>query len=197
MSTNSKHPGQFRFTVIAGDLKGRHISAPDLGITRPPLSRIRRSIFDFLNPYLVGASYLDLFSGTGSYLFEAVSRGVSKAVGIEQEPRLAGSINAHAEKFGVAERLECRQEDVFKAIPRAHAGGERFDLIMMAPPQYKGLIDQTLQCLSETSLSTGNGLILCQHDSSEKRIGFGSFPIAQTRRYGNTTFTILRALPGS
>ncbi len=197
MSTNRRQAEPFRFAVIAGSLKGRTITAPDLGVTRPPLSRIRRSIFDFLNPYLRGATYLDLFSGTGSYLFEAVSRGVSKAVGIEQEPRLTDSINAHAEKFGVADRLECQLDDVFEAIPSLHRMGERFRLIMIAPPQYKNLIDRTLVSLSENPLSEPTGLILCQHDTSEKRIDFRAFPIEQTRRYGNTTFTILRPLRGS
>lgn len=194
MSTNEKQPRHFHFKVIAGSLKGRRITAPDLGITRPPLSRIRRSVFDFLNPYLVGATYLDLFSGTGSYLFEAISRGASKAVGVEQDLRLAESINRQADDFGVGDRLICRQEDVFEAIRQMHDGGARFSLIMMAPPQYKGLIDETLQALREQPLSTQSGLILCQHDTSEKRIDFGAFPIEQTRRYGNTTFTILRPL---
>ena len=71
---------EFKFTIIAGEFKGRKITAPDLGVTRPPLSRLRKSIFDFLQPYLAGAAYLDLFSGTGSYLFEVVSRGVATAV---------------------------------------------------------------------------------------------------------------------
>lgn len=192
MSSNRKQPDQFRFTVIAGKLKGRVITAPDLGITRPPLSRIRKSIFDFLSPYVVGSSYLDLFSGTGSYLFEAVSRGATRAVGVELDPRLAVGIDAQAKKLGVADALTCRQESVFEAVPKMHRDRERFDVIMMAPPQYKGLIDQTLQSLSEFPLSSPDGLILCQHDTSEKRIDFGPFAIEQVRRYGNTTFTILR-----
>ena len=70
-----------KFQVIAGQLKGRTITAPNLSVTRPPLTRVRRAIFDYLWPYLDDANYLDLFSGTGSYLFEAVSRGAANAVG--------------------------------------------------------------------------------------------------------------------
>jgi 16S rRNA G966 N2-methylase RsmD len=39
---------QFDFRVIAGELKGKKIVSPDLGITRPPLTRLRKAIFDFL-----------------------------------------------------------------------------------------------------------------------------------------------------
>jgi len=182
----------FKFQVIAGQLKGRTITAPDLGITRPPLTRIRRAIFDFLWPYLENADYLDLFSGTGSYLFEAVSRGVKSATGVEMEPKLADSINSQAVKFGVSDKLTCLSQDVFAAIPELHSKNQSFDVIMIAPPQYKGLIEKTLKCLKENPVLEKDGMILCQHDTSEtSKIDFSSFDIREQRKYGNTTFTVV------
>ncbi len=184
---------QFEFSVIAGSLKGRKIVSPNLGITRPPLSRLRKSIFDFLMPYIVDARYLDLYSGTGSYLFEAASRGAAKAVGIELEPRLADVINRQAEQFGVSDRLNCHTEDVFDAVPRLHNEGRVFDIIMIAPPQYVGLLDRTLELFRHHPLFTSETIIICQHDTSElKVLLFDVLPIVQQRKYGHTTFTILR-----
>jgi 16S rRNA (guanine966-N2)-methyltransferase len=182
----------FRFQVIAGQLKGRTILAPDLGITRPPLTRVRRSIFDFLWPYLESAHYLDLFSGTGSYLFEAVSRGANLAIGVESEPKLADSINRQAKLYKVSDKLKCLCTDVFDAIPKFKSQARLFDVIMIAPPQYQGLIRKTLDSLKEFSVLKDDGLILCQHDSSETRkIDFSGFDIKEQRKYGNTTFTVL------
>ncbi|HOP08304.1 MAG TPA: RsmD family RNA methyltransferase [candidate division Zixibacteria bacterium] len=182
----------FEFRIIAGELKGKLIRAPKLAGTRPPLSRMRKSIFDFLNPYLIGANYLDLFSGTGSYLFEAVSRGVDQATGVELDERLVESINHHAEQFGVADRLLCLQADVFEAISDFAVTGRLFDIVMIAPPQYRGVIDQTMQALADHRIVRDDALILCQHDTSEtSKINFGSWPILQQRKYGNTTYTIL------
>jgi len=184
---------QIEFRIIAGELKGRKITAPDLGITRPPLTRLRRSIFDYLNPWLERADYLDLFSGTGSYLFEAVSRGVRHAVGVETEPLLAESINAQAERLGVGDRLACLEADVFAAIPDLSARGQHFDIVMIAPPQYHGFVDETLKLLAAHDLLKPDGQIICQHDTSETAtIDRGAFHLAQRRKYGNTTFTILR-----
>jgi 16S rRNA (guanine966-N2)-methyltransferase len=181
------------FSVISGELKGRKIVAPDLGVTRPPLSRVRKSIFDFLMPYIVDARYLDLFSGTGAYLFEAVSRGAVKAVGVELEPLLTGSINLQAKKFRVDDRLTCLTKDVMLAIPELHAKADQFDIIMMAPPQYKGIVTQTLEILRANPVSSAEGIILCQHDTSEtNKIQFFDFRILQQRKYGNTTFSVLR-----
>ena len=185
-------PAFFQFKIIAGEFKGRTIKTPNLGITRPPLSRLRRAIFDFLNPYLDRASYLDLFSGTGSYLFEAVSRGAASACGIEIDSRLVNVINEQARSLGLDKRLVCLCEDVFRAVPELAAQGRQFDIIMMAPPQYRGLVSQTVSLLKDHDVLADSGLILCQHDTSETRdIDFADFTIEQQRKYGNSTFTIL------
>lgn len=183
---------EIEYRVVAGSLKGRRIVVPDLGVTRPPLTRLRKSIFDFLTPYIGGASYLDLFSGTGSYLFEAVSRGADVVRGVEREEKLAAAINRQAAEAGVDDQLQCLCADVFVAIPDLGAQRQRFDIIMTAPPQYAGLIDQTLKALRDNPLVSADGLIICQHDTSETaQIEWHGFPISQQRQYGNTTFTVL------
>ncbi|MFQ5454475.1 MAG: RsmD family RNA methyltransferase [Candidatus Zixiibacteriota bacterium] len=182
----------FKFRIFTGSLKGKLIKTPNLGVTRPPLSRLRKSIFDFLNPYLPESTYLDLFSGTGSYLFEAVSRGVNIAYGVEKDKILAASINEQAVKFGIKEKLYCLCQDVFETIPKLESQKMKFDLIMIAPPQYKGLINMTLEHLLKHRLLEKKGYILCQHDTTEsKKINFLDYKIFQQRKYGNTTFTIL------
>lgn len=184
---------QLEFRVIAGTLKGRVVKAPDLGVTRPPLTRMRRAIFDFLMPYLEGAKYLDLFSGTGSYLFEAVSRGAIKGVGVEMVTKLAESINTSAEKFGVADRLNCFRNDVFVALPMLARQEEKFDIVMIAPPQYQNLISKTLQVLREHRVTSADCLILCQHDTKETAtVDITGYELIQRREYGNTTYTVLR-----
>lgn len=189
----AKKRPDFKFTIVAGKLKGKAIAAPNFGVTRPPLTRLRRAVFDFLMPHLESARYLDLFSGTGSYLFEAVSRGAGEAVGVEIEARLAAAINQQAQKLHVEDRLSCLCDDVFKVVPRLASQKQRFDIIMIAPPQYVGLIDKTLQLLRNHDILSRDGMIVCQHDTSETpKIDFAGFEIGQRRKYGNTAFTILR-----
>jgi 16S rRNA (guanine(966)-N(2))-methyltransferase RsmD len=183
---------EIRFSIIAGELKGKSVTVPNPGVTRPPLGRLRRAIFDFLWPYLENARYLDLFSGSGSYLFEAVSRGAGEVTGVEQESLLVEAINRRAKELGVSDRLVCLCQDVFKAIPALVRKKKVFDLLMIAPPQYESLIDETLQVLRESPILTPDSMIICQHDSSETNgIDFGNWKINQRRKYGNTTFTIL------
>ena len=185
---------RFEFKIISGTLKGKAITAPNLGVTRPPLSRLRKSIFDFLQPYLFDAAYLDLFSGTGSYLFEAVSRGAIKVYGVELEKILVDSIQNQARKYEVENRLRCYQRDVFEAIPSFLNNNEIFDIIMIAPPQYKGIIDKTLRLLAENRIYNNDTVIIAQHDTSEtNKIDFTPFTVSQQRKYGNTTYTVMRS----
>ncbi len=183
---------QFEFRIVAGSLKGRIITAPDLGVTRPPLSRLRKSLFDFLNPYLVEARYLDLFSGTGSYLFEAASRGAATVVGVELEPQLCDAINRQALELDVNDVMSCLCEDVMAALPRLSAKQARFDIVTLAPPQYKGIINHTLERLAAYPVFSDGALIVCQHDTSETgKIDVSGWELRQRRKYGNTTFTIV------
>ena len=190
MATEKKK--NFEFTVIAGALKGKKIIAPDFGNTRPPLTRLRKSIFDFLMPYIGDAQYLDLFSGTGSYMFEAVSRGASQAVGVDRDNRLAAAINKQAERLDIADRLQCITGDVFEVVPHLVGRKSKFDIIMIAPPQYLGLIDKTLAGLKIHNILNYKGLVICQHDTSEtQKIDFAGLSIQQHRKYGNTTFSVI------
>jgi 16S rRNA G966 N2-methylase RsmD len=92
----------------------------------------------------------------------------------------------------VDDKLECLLVDVLRAIPQLHERREKFDVIMIAPPQYVGLIEKTLAVIKDNDIVSPDGQIICQHDSSETAgIDFGGFPILQQRKYGNTTYTIL------
>ncbi len=156
------------------------------------MSRIRKSIFDFLNPYLPEADYLDLFSGTGSYLFEAVSRRANSATGVEIEEALVTVVNSYAKDFLVGDKLKCIKSDVFAFVKNYSNDLKKFDIVMIAPPQYKQMIDKTLFLLMENNLLNDDGFILAQHDTSETNdIDWNGFEIRQQRKYGNTTFTIL------
>lgn len=194
MSRKEAH-NRFEFTIVAGSLKGRRITAPDFGITRPPLSRLRKSIFDYLSPWIEHSCYLDLFSGTGSYLFEAISRGAKEATGIELDRRMADSIKRQAAKYEVDNRLNCITGDVFAVIPSLAGQKKTFDIIMMAPPQYQDLVNRTLRVLQEYPILADDGRIICQHDSKEtSELDITGFGLIQQRKYGHTTFTILNAV---
>ena len=75
--------------IISGYLKGKRILLPKDKLTRPLKDMVKESIFNIIehskNEYveLNNAKVLDLFSGTGSFGIECLSRGAKKVIFFE------------------------------------------------------------------------------------------------------------------
>ena len=75
--------------IIGGNLRGKKILNPTDKSTRPLKDMVRESVFNIIehskNEYveLNNAKVLDLFSGTGSFGIECLSRGAKKVIFFE------------------------------------------------------------------------------------------------------------------
>src|SRR5690606_115904 len=55
-----------RLRIVGGRWRGMRIDFPPLEAIRPTPDRVRETLFNWLQPYIVGASCLDLFAGSGA-----------------------------------------------------------------------------------------------------------------------------------
>ena len=75
--------------VIGGSLKGKKLSIPLDKSTRPLRDMVRESIFNILDhsskvsKNINNSKVLDLFSGTGSFGIECLSRGAKEVIFFE------------------------------------------------------------------------------------------------------------------
>jgi 16S rRNA (guanine(966)-N(2))-methyltransferase RsmD len=82
--------------IIAGSLKGRRLLSPaDPRATRPTTDLVRGALFNILAPRIGGATFLDLFAGTGAVGLEALSRGARRVIWVESDPRAFASLRAN------------------------------------------------------------------------------------------------------
>ncbi len=79
-------PQSGRLRIVAGKWGGRFLPIADAPGLRPTSERIRETLFNWLAPTIEGARCLDLYAGTGALGFEALSRGASEVVFVEQAP---------------------------------------------------------------------------------------------------------------
>ncbi len=130
--------------IISGELRGRRVEAPPGRGTRPMLDRVREALFSTLGPGIRGAFALDLFAGSGSLGFEALSRGAALARFVEQDARVASLLARNAEALGVEERADVVHTSALSPAAWRPPEGEPerwADVIFLDPP-YPWLSDE-------------------------------------------------------
>jgi 16S rRNA (guanine(966)-N(2))-methyltransferase RsmD len=110
--------------VIAGELGGRVLKAPAGNRTRPTADRVREALFSVLGD-VHGCNVLDLYAGTGALGIEALSRGASRAVFVENASDAIRCLRNNLSTLGLANRsvLVCRpveraRDELVKMAPR-------------------------------------------------------------------------------
>lgn len=181
--------GELRLT--GGERRGTKLFTLPGTEIRPALARVRKSIFDILGPSVSGVRVLDLFGGTGSMAFEAVSRGAARAVIFEISPRAVGVLRKNVQKLRWEDRVEIRNDTAFVAADSLRQIGEEVDLVFVDPPYalYENSEDWAkLQAtLAMLPLAAGARLLLEHRTSFLPPESLGSLHRLRAREYGGTT----------
>jgi 16S rRNA (guanine966-N2)-methyltransferase len=171
--------------VIAGSAKGTPLQAVPGSGTRPISDRVKEAVFDIFGSRIAGARVLDLFAGTGSVGIEALSRGAEQAVFVEKQGKALAIIRANLRNTRLETGGRIVQADVFKFLT---GEPEAFDLIYIAPPQYKSLWSKTLSALDANPGWLGSrGQVIVQIFPKEfEPLSLASLQLADQRKYGST-----------
>ena len=70
-----------KIRIIGGEHRSRQIEVIDAEGLRPTSSRMRETLFNWLQFDVMGHSCLDLFAGSGALGIEALSRGAGHEIG--------------------------------------------------------------------------------------------------------------------
>ena len=182
--------------IIAGKFKGMTLYAPAGKKTRPLKDMVRESIFNFLNHSnkilfrLEKSNVLDLYSGTGSFGLECLSRQVGEVIFIEKEKRAFGILEKNIEKLKVKNRSKIFFDDVFNVIekqdkkPFSLSRHLKFDLIFCDPPFEDTNINRLIKLIFRKNLLNKNGIIIIhRHKKTKDRLS-NYFKIIDERLYG-------------
>jgi 16S rRNA (guanine966-N2)-methyltransferase len=119
-----------RIRIIGGKWRGRKLDVVAGDGLRPTPDRVRETLFAWLAPFCHGAAVLDCCAGSGALGLEALSRGASSLVALEQQPATIAQLRETANRLD-AGAIEIIGGDVLAAI----AGLSReFDLVFIDPP---------------------------------------------------------------
>ena len=132
--------------VIAGEYKGRRLLTFKGQQLRPLTDRIKASLFDCLRERLEASSILDLFSGSGGFGIEALSRGADFILFVEKYKPATELIlkNLHAINCD-SDKYRILRKDALNYLKSSHESQQQFDIIFADPPfkyeHFESLID--------------------------------------------------------
>ena len=170
--------------ITGGSLGGRIITVPkgELEI-RPAMDKMRESVFAILGGTLGGATFLDLFSGSGIVGIEAYSRGASEVVLVEKDPAKRRIL---LENATLAEgHAKVHIMPVERYIKFGKEGP--FDFVFLDPPFPYKFKRELLEMLEASNLLKGSGTALI-HSPQEDRLPeeVGRLGMTDLRKYGRS-----------
>jgi len=179
--------------INAGKYKGRKIYLPNIETTRPSKSIVRNSIFDTLQNEVYNHPFVEMFAGSGSVGFEAISRGSSKVIFLEMNRVAIQTLKKNISNFQ-NENIEIIAGDSFSNLEKLldHLGGKT--IFHIDPPfsirdGMEDIYKKTYKFLESIETKYIQYLIL-EHISDEvvpEKIG--ECFLIKSRRFGKTTIS--------
>jgi 16S rRNA (guanine966-N2)-methyltransferase len=178
--------------VIAGTARSVRLEAPGEG-TRPLGDRVKQTLFAIMEPDLRGATFLDLFAGSGAAGIEALSRGAAHATFVERDAGAIRIIKANLQRTGLTERATVTRGEVLAWLrDPARAAEPQREIVLLDPP-YEETAALTAALDALGPLLTPSARVVAKHfwrDAPPARIGL--LASERERRFGETALTFYR-----
>lgn len=188
--------------IIAGSHGGRMLKTVEGPGYRPATAKVRAAVFSILESRGVvwgGVRVLDLFAGSGSLGFEALSRGALEACFVENAPKAAACLRENSEHLGLADRSRVMEKDVATFVRgRLH---QPYDIIFIDPPYGESRLLPTMKAVLRGNFLAPDGFILAEVEERLKPDpATTEFPLLEldtSRTYGQTRILLWHSQSGA
>jgi len=151
--------------IIGGNLRGKNILNPTDKSTRPLKDMVRESIFNIIehskNEYveLNNAKVLDLFSGTGSFGIECLSRGAEKVTFFENYKDSIKILKKNLNLLNLNKCSKIIEKDAYN-ISQSQDNLLKFDLIFLDPPFKDNKINLLIKIIKNMRITSKKSMII-------------------------------------
>ena len=180
--------------IITGRARGIKLDTLEGDMTRPTSERAKMAIFSSLQFSLEGRRVLDLFAGSGQMGLEAVSRGASHAVLVDQSKDAVKIITKNAEKTRLSEDCTIICSD-FSEFLKQRRGRDPFDIVFIDPPYAMKACKAAVEAVLTNRLLKSGGILVLESAEPDP-LGVGTpfleqFVVLKSARYGAAYVNIL------
>lgn len=185
--------------IIAGLAKGKQLTVPPGGGTRPTSDRAREGLFNSLHTLrgpLEGARLLDLYAGSGAIGLEALSRGADRAAFVESDAKALRALRANIAALGLPGEAVVLPGKVSARL--AGEDAQPYDVVFLDPPYVvtAAALDGVLTALVTSGWLAPAALLVVERASHDIPLALPApYEAVQERRYGEATLWYGRA-PG-
>jgi 16S rRNA (guanine(966)-N(2))-methyltransferase RsmD len=154
--------------VIAGTFRSRQLKSLKGLALRPTSDRLRETLFNILANHIEGSRFIDAFAGTGAVGIEAISRGASDVVFIENHPPAATLIQKNLDLLEIRDGAKILTMDALRALQRLatthKSTSAPFDIVFLDPPyaaaeEYR----RVLSSLGEAPFLHPGSIVIAEH----------------------------------
>lgn len=181
--------------IIAGKHKNRIIPTLKNAKYRPSTAKLREAIFSILtsgefieNPILPNSNVLDLFSGTGSLAFEALSRGARSVTLIDNTNEYLKSAKLFADNIGEGDNAIFLCMNAFN-LPKALY---TYNLVFIDPPYHKGLVEKAISSLVRGQWLENQAVLIVESAKTDDFLNPENIELVKERVYGNNKLSVLK-----
>ena len=176
--------------IIAGQWRGRRLTAPKGETTRPTADRTRETLFNMLTSRLgdfEGLAVADLFAGSGALGLEALSRGAASCLFVEQEADAVKAIRDNIAALDARGPATVTQGSVMSLGPAKVP----HDLILLDPPYETGAGQVALDRMLRLGW-IGPATWIALETGHKEDVAVSGLAIDATRKVGKAKLTLLR-----
>ncbi|BAP39457.1 16S rRNA (guanine(966)-N(2))-methyltransferase RsmD [Metamycoplasma canadense] len=168
--------------IIAGKYRSRLLKQPSKTTTRPTVDRAKEAIFSSIQFQIENSEFLDLFSGSGSFCLEALSRGAKSAICVEKDKNAYKIILENKESLK-EKNLSVFNTDALSFLSRNL--DKQFDFVYLDPPFIeKELLVKCIDILVSHKMIKENGKIIIETDWNDFKYEKSDFGIIKSKKYG-------------
>ena len=158
--------------IISGIFKGKSISFLKSKITRPLKDSVKENIFNIINHSnlleikLDNANILDLYSGTGSFGIECISRGARGVTFVEKDNYAIEILNKNLIMLSIKEKtliIKDRIENYLNTKKK-----EKFDIIFLDPPFAENEFINEIKLIKKNKVYSKNHLIIIHRENKSQ-----------------------------